>query len=163
PPRPPRDCCRSDAHSDTARTNSTSCVWRASFRTDRGAPLSRVVARLASPRPSLVLLTASIRGQGVAFDFLDQPTIPIGVLDMSKRKKGTTFRIAPRDTRVLLRIIERAAGEVEHFAHFNAAGDQILACDVDVVYRESQAHHRARFWRGDSLAKDDRGIRVVRR
>jgi len=63
PRRPPPDCCRSDAHSDTARTNPTSDARRAFSRTDRGVPLSREGTLQALTRSWLVLALTSIRGQ----------------------------------------------------------------------------------------------------
>src|SRR5262245_46747434 len=48
---PPPDCFHSDARLGMARTNPTSCAWRASSRSGRGASQSRVGALQESRRP----------------------------------------------------------------------------------------------------------------
>src|SRR4030095_13194095 len=64
--RPLAECCRSHAHSDKARTSPTSYVWRAIFRTGRGAVPFREGARKVLLRPSLRVASTSIRGGEVA-------------------------------------------------------------------------------------------------
>ena len=76
---------------------------------------------------------------------------------------GTTLRVAATDAWVLHGVVEGAAGVVEDLAYVDAAGDQLGAGGVDVVYGEGQAVRRAGLRRRDSLAEDNRGWRVVRR
>src|SRR6516225_5029982 len=96
-------------------------------------------------------------------DLLEQPAVPIRILERGKRVVGTTLRVAPADAWVLHGVVEGAAGVVEDLAHVNPAGDQVVAGGVDVVHGEDQAVHRARRGRRDSLAEDDRGLRGRRR
>src|SRR5215213_1786009 len=96
-------------------------------------------------------------------DLLKQPAVPVRVLERGEREVGTALRVAPADARVLHRVVEGAAGEVEDLAHVDAAGAQVFAGGVDVVHGEDEALRRAGLGRGDSLAEDDRGFRVVRR
>ena len=60
-------------------------------------------------------------------DLLQQPAIPVWILERGEREVGTTFRVAPGHARVLDGVVERTAGVVEHLANVDAAGDQVLA------------------------------------
>ena len=95
-------------------------------------------------------------------DLLEQPAVPVRILERGKRVVGTTFRVAPADAWVLHGVVEGAAGVVENLAHVDAAGDQVVAGGVDVVHGQDQAVHRARLGGRDSLAEDDRGLRTGR-
>ena len=77
-------------------------------------------------------------------DLLEQPSVPVWILKRGKRVVGTTLRIAPADARVLYGVVERAAGVVEDLAHLDAAGNQVVAGDVDIVDGEDQDVRRAR-------------------
>src|SRR5918996_4136029 len=68
-------------------------------------------------------------------DLLEQPAVPVWILERGKREVGTTFRVAPRHARVLHGIVEGAAGVVEDLGDVDAAGDQVLAGGVDVYPR----------------------------
>src|SRR5262245_37952621 len=57
-------------------------------------------------------------------NLLQQPAVPVWILKRGKREIGTTLRVAPRHSRVLHGIIERAGGVVEDFADVDATGDQ---------------------------------------
>ena len=96
-------------------------------------------------------------------DLLEQPAVPIRILERGKRVVGTTLRVAPADAWVLHDVVEGAAGVVEGLAHVNPAGDQVRAGGLDVVHGEDQAVRRARPGRRDSLAEDNRGWRARRR
>ena len=48
------------------------------------------------------------------------------------------MRVAPADAWVLQGVVEGAAGIVKNLAHVDAAGDQVVAGDVDVVHRQDQ-------------------------
>src|SRR5215207_3754009 len=96
-------------------------------------------------------------------DLLEQPAVPVRVLERGEREVGTAFGVAPADARVLQGVVEGAAGVVEDLAHVNAAGDEVGAGGVEVFYGEDEAVGRARLGRRDPLAEDDRGSRVVRR
>ena len=91
-------------------------------------------------------------------DLLEQPAVPVWILERGKRVIGTTLRVAPADARVLHGVVEGAAGVMEDLAHVDAAGDQVVAGGVDVVHGEDQAVRRARLGRRDSLAEDDRRL-----
>src|SRR5262245_12342400 len=91
-------------------------------------------------------------------DLLEQPAVPVRVLERGKREVGTTLRVASGDTRVLHSVVEWAAGIVEDLAHIDAAGYEVVAGGLDVVHGEDQAVCRAGLGRRDSLAEDDRGF-----
>src|SRR5262245_55852320 len=94
-------------------------------------------------------------------DLLEQPAVPVWILKRGEREVGTTLRVAPSNARVLHGVVEGAAGVVEDLADFDAAGDQVVASGVDVIYGEDQVR-RARSRRRDSLAEDDRSLRLRR-
>src|SRR2546423_2831532 len=72
------------------------------------------------------------------FYLLQQPTVPVGIFERGKRIVGTTFRIAPVNARAFPGIVERAAREMEHLAHFHTADDQLSARGIDVVHGEGK-------------------------
>jgi hypothetical protein len=63
---PPLDCCRSDAHSDRARTNPTSDARRVSSRSGRDALTSRGGALPRLQRPWPVVASSSTSGREAA-------------------------------------------------------------------------------------------------
>src|SRR5438552_18861368 len=50
-------------------------------------------------------------------DLLEQPAVPVWILERGKREIGTTFRVAPSDARILDRVVKCATGVVEDLAH----------------------------------------------
>ena len=54
------------------------------------------------------------------------------------------MRVAPRDARFLDGVVKGATGIVEDLAHFDAAGDQVFAGGIDVVYGKDEAVGQAR-------------------
>jgi hypothetical protein len=90
-------------------------------------------------------------------DLLEQPAVPVWILERGKREVGTTFRVPPSDARVLRGVVEGAAGVVEYLADVDAAGDQVVAGGVEIIYGEDQVR-RAKSARRDSLAEDDRRL-----
>src|SRR5262245_56690436 len=77
-------------------------------------------------------------------DLLEQPAVPVRILERGKREVGTTLRVAPADAWVLHGVVEGAAGVVEDLSNVDAVGDQVVAGGVDVVHGEGQAVRRAR-------------------
>src|SRR6478609_10150594 len=71
-------------------------------------------------------------------DLLEQPAVPVWILKRGEREVGTTLRVAPSNAWVLHGVVEGAAGVVEDLADFDAAGDQVVAGGVDVIYGEDQ-------------------------
>src|SRR4029434_3755922 len=120
-PLPPA-CFRADARSGRARTSPTSRAWDASSRSGRGAGPFRGGALLGARRPWPVLLLPFAAGKPL-LDLLEQPAVPVRILERGKREVGTTFRVAPAAARVLHGVVARAAGVVEDLANVDATGD----------------------------------------
>src|SRR5437868_4938167 len=95
-------------------------------------------------------------------DLLQEPAVPVWVLERGKRVIGTALRVSAADAWVLHRIVKGAAGVVEDAANVRALRDQLLARSVNVIDGEDQIRG-ARLGRGYSLAKNDRRFRVVGR
>src|SRR5262245_52788322 len=66
-------------------------------------------------------------------DLLEQPAVPVRILERGKREVRTTLRIAAADARVLHGVVEGASGVVKDFAYVDTAGEQVVAGGVDVV------------------------------
>src|SRR5262249_40590864 len=101
-------------------------------------------------RPRLPLAAGKPR-----LDLLEQPAVPVRVLEPGEREVGTTFRVAPVDAWVLPGVVEGTASVVEDPTHLDAASDQVFAGGLDVVHREYQAVCQPGRGRPDSLAEDD--------
>src|SRR5262249_18259967 len=84
-------------------------------------------------------------------NLLEQPAVPIRILERGEREVGTTLRVTPADAWVLHSVVEGTAGVVENLAHLDASGDQVVAGGVEVVHREDHGACRARLGRCDSL------------
>src|SRR5687767_5206753 len=95
-------------------------------------------------------------------DLLQEPIVSIRIFERGKREVRTVLRVAPGDARVLHCVVEWTSREVEDLAHIDAAANKVAARGVDVVHCKHKLC-RAVFGRSDSLAEDDRGVRVVRR
>ncbi len=93
-------------------------------------------------------------------DLLEQPAVPVRILERGKRVVGTTLRVAPADAWVLHGVVEGAAGIVEDLAHLDAAGDEVVAGGGNVVDGENQAVYCAGLGGRNSLAEDDRGCEL---
>jgi hypothetical protein len=91
-------------------------------------------------------------------DLLQQPAVPVRILERGEREVGTPFGVAPGDAWVLDAVVEGAGGVVEDLAHVDAASDEVVAGGVEVLHGEEQGVRRAGRPRGDSLAEDDRGL-----
>jgi hypothetical protein len=74
---------------------------------------------------------------------MEQPAVPVRILERGKRVVGTTLRVAPAHACVLPGL-EDAAGVVKDLAHVDAAGDQVVAGGVEVAHGEDQAIGQAR-------------------
>src|ERR1043166_2252749 len=85
-------------------------------------------------------------------DFLHQPTVPVRILERREGEVGTTFRVGPRDARVLCRVVEGPPSVMENLADADAAADQILAGSGHIVHSQDQLR-RAGAGRRDSLAE----------
>src|SRR5205807_4761265 len=86
-------------------------------------------------------------------DLLELPAIPIRILKRDKREIRAALRFAPRDARIFLGIVERAAGIVEDLADVHATSLQVVAGGGDILHGEDQLR-RPRSPRHNSLAED---------
>src|SRR5437868_1473150 len=57
-------------------------------------------------------------------DPLEEPAVPVWILERCKRVVGTTLRVAPADARVVHGVVERAASVVKDLAYVDAARDR---------------------------------------
>src|SRR5262249_57134459 len=89
-------------------------------------------------------------------DLLEQPAVPVRILERGEREVGTTFRVTPSDAWVLHGVVEREAGVVEDLAHLDAAGNQVVAGSLHLIHGEDQAVRQARLGRPDSPGEDGR-------
>ena len=69
-----------------------------------------------------MVVSTSIRGGKPRLDLLEQPAVPIRILERGERVVGTTLRVAPADAWVLHGVVEGGAGVIEDLAHVNPAG-----------------------------------------
>ena len=96
----------------------------------RRSALARSLAELN------VVAAESIRpGSRVVISWSSQ-RLPSGSSNEANEKYRTTFRVTPRDARVLHSVIKWAAGVVEHLAHVDAAAYQVIADGVEVIHGE---------------------------
>lgn len=75
-------------------------------------------------------------------DLLEQPAVPVRILERGKRIVGTTLRVAPGNAWVLHGVVEGAAGIVKNLAHVDALGDQVVAGGIDVMYRQDRPFYQ---------------------
>src|SRR3954467_464674 len=70
--------------------------------------LSRFVEKLGKGCDVHALAFRPLAAREPLLDFLKLPAVAVRIFKRGKREVGTTFRVAPGDTRVLHRIVERA-------------------------------------------------------
>jgi hypothetical protein len=75
-------------------------------RRGRGAPPSRGGALQGLRRPWLVLVRLPFAAGKPRLDLLEQPAVPVRILERGKREVGTTLRVAPADAWALHGVVE---------------------------------------------------------
>ena len=104
----PLDSCRSDVHSDMMHTSPTSDVQRASSRRCRGALPFLGGALPMLQHPWLVVVSSSTGAQEAASGSLGATRDSRQGPRTRQMRRGTTFRVAPADSRILSGIVEGA-------------------------------------------------------
>lgn len=150
---PPQNCCRSDARSDRPRTSPTSDARCASSRSGRGALPFRAGALPRFQHPWHVVAPSSLAARKPRLDLLEQPAVPVRILERGKRKVGTTLRVTPNDAWVFHGVVEGATGIVKNLAHVDALGGQVVTGGIDVVHRQDRRDDRTRLGGSDPLCR----------
>ena len=83
-------------------------------------------------------------------DLLEQPAVPVRILERGKWVIRTSLRVPPADAWVLQGVVEGTAGVVENLAYVNSTGDKVVAGGIDVVHSQNRVVDRARLGGSDS-------------
>src|SRR5262245_9582524 len=90
-------------------------------------------------------------------DFLQQPAVAVRIAERGERGITAPLRIRAAERRL------SRTGTVDHFAHVDAATDELGTRGHDIGHDEVKSACRARWGRGDPFAEVDRARRAWRR